>query len=175
MRRRSLWLGAGHSTWFIVLNAHAKRGTCPTTIAAPCSCPWKSLLVWRPMGLARSSDSSIDRLARLVHRTSPSTIGRGIGNALGFTGGRFSASKAGFGGRFSARREGDSAWISPECGSNATEDFSRLDRGWEHSGRPSCEVPENVTAGESDRLGSRGVSHPGRPCTPAAERAGTPS
>lgn len=33
--------------------------------------------------------------------------------ALGFRGGRFSASKAGNGGRFSARREGDSAWVSP--------------------------------------------------------------
>lgn len=102
---------AGQSTWFIVLNAHAKRGQCPTTIedgavvVADVRRP-------RHLGLSRRPDSTGDPRPRVVHRTSPINIGRGIGNALGFTGGRFSASMAVSGGRFSARREGDSAWIS---------------------------------------------------------------
>lgn len=40
---------AGHSTWFIVLNAHAKRGQCPTTISRPCGGPFP--VVSPPWGL----------------------------------------------------------------------------------------------------------------------------
>lgn len=36
---------AGHSSWFIVLNAHAKRGQCPTTIDDPCGGLFPSFVV----------------------------------------------------------------------------------------------------------------------------------
>lgn len=40
-------LPAGHSSWFIVLNAHAKRGQCPTTMNDLCGGLYPSFVVRR--------------------------------------------------------------------------------------------------------------------------------